>query len=251
MNQEAKRATPVLARLYAAIANIAGVNLRPGTDVGSSTRAERRLVDADGQIIGLLAVDPGEDVSGATREVLDALVDAYDFVVNAEVVARRATETAQSARRDAHTDYLTGVLNRRAWDLAVGHEQARSERNQSRPAIAVIDLDELKVTNDEQGHLAGDLLLRQAGRLLGETFRAADVVARIGGDEFAVLVVDYTDTGTAALTDRIRRALYPVGIQASVGAAIVEPGANLHQTFKAADQAMYADKQSRRRAGPS
>lgn len=214
-------------------------------------RGARPLVDADGQIIGLLADDLGEDVDERTRELLEALLDAYDFVLSADVMARRATETARNARRKAHTDHLTGVLNRRAWDLAVAHEQARYERNESRPAVAVVDLDELKVTNDDQGHLAGDLLLRQAASLLRETFRAADVVARIGGDEFAVLVVDYTDTDAAPLANRIRRALDPVGIRASVGAAIVESEGNLEETFKAADHAMYADKQRRRSARPS
>ena len=139
-------------------------------------------------------------------------------------------------------------MNTRAWWRALARESARCDRYQLTLVIAVIDLDELKLVNDSQGHLGGDLLLRSAAQQLTAAVRASDLVARIGGDEFAVLAVDYEAPLPDLLLQRLRSNLAANGIRASCGAAVYHPGDAIENAFKSADENMYAAKMSNRRA---
>jgi diguanylate cyclase (GGDEF)-like protein len=94
------------------------------------------------------------------------------------------------------TDPLTGCLNRRGLDQAIAREIARSGRSGSQLSLLAIDLDHFTSINDTHGHVAGDIVLREFGALLGHTARAGDVVARAGGEEFLVLLPD-SDLGGA------------------------------------------------------
>jgi diguanylate cyclase (GGDEF)-like protein len=152
--------------------------------------------------------------------VLAALVASYGYVLEAERAVHELSVRVTELERVAYRDALTGLLNRRAWDEAVLREQARCLRQPRAVAIVVVDLDELKAVNDEHGHLAGDVLLRLTGGVLREILRPSDVVARIGGDEFAAMVVDAADEAPGSIAERIRRDLAGEGIGASVGAAL-------------------------------
>lgn len=207
-------------------------HLVPGVDPGG------RLVDALPDAEALLSIDPRD------RAVVEGLLAAYRYILASHDTIRAALERAEHAEREAYEDHLTGLPNRRAWDHELAREQARCDRNASAAGIVVVDIDNLKVINDEQGHLAGDLLVRQTAGLLRQAFRGADMVARIGGDEFAVLVVDF-DVDAAQpelLADRVRSVLARGGTQASVGAAVHAAGLDLTEVFARADEAMYAHK---------
>jgi len=157
-------------------------------------------------------------------------------------------EAAEKLRYLSTHDVLTGLYNRAYFEA----EMARLQSGRQFPiSVIMADVDGLKRTNDSQGHAAGDELLRQAATLLRLAFRAEDVVARIGGDEFAVLL-PHTDaaTGEEALA-RVRRSLAThdqggdVAISLSLGLATAQAGSSLAEALKQADERMYDTKQGR------
>lgn len=188
------------------------------------------------------SVSPDEPAYAAAEVVVRALSE----VVLAEHRAAVATARAEQAEALAATDSLTGLANQRAWWDRIAEENARIQRSETSAVVAVVDLDDLKTVNDERGHLHGDLLLRLAAQTLREAVRTCDHVARVGGDEFAVLAVDF-DGEPAVLHDRLATALEEADIRGSVGVASSRPGTSLIDAYARADQAMYASK--RRRAG--
>jgi diguanylate cyclase (GGDEF)-like protein len=205
-----------------------------GHDLYSCTQDEAAPVEAGGAgavdclrlTSGPMNVGPGPFDMRFT--FIDDLLDALRWAEELEEVAYR--------------DPLTGLSNRRAWQDAMRREQARCARHPRPVAVVVIDLDDLKRVNDADGHLAGDVLLRMTGGLLREILRPSDIVARIGGDEFAALLVDVVDDDPGALADRIRRDLAVEGVAASVGAAIHPAGDRLDAAFQDADRSMYRQK---------
>jgi diguanylate cyclase (GGDEF)-like protein len=161
-------------------------------------------------------------------------------------VATEALAAAAQARDDAVHDHLTGLLNRRGWEQALDQEEARAARRPSAWVVAVVDIDHLKEANDRGGHLAGDVLLELAAGTIASSVRRNDVVARVGGDEFAVLGLDYAPHRPETLVGRIQRGLDDAGVSASVGAAVHDASVTLRETFHLADSAMYATKAARK-----
>jgi diguanylate cyclase (GGDEF)-like protein len=192
------------------------------------------------------SVSPDAAASAAAEVVVRALCD----VVLAEYRAAVATARTQQAEALAATDALTGLGNQRAWWERIAEEDARIHRSDTSAVVAVIDLDDLKTVNDEQGHLHGDLLLRLAAQTLREAVRSCDHVARVGGDEFAVLAVDF-DGPPSVLHDRLAAALERADIRASVGVAAPHQGSSLLDAYARADEAMYADKRGRANPPPT
>jgi diguanylate cyclase (GGDEF)-like protein/PAS domain S-box-containing protein len=153
-------------------------------------------------------------------------------------------------------DPLTGLANRDLLDELLEAALARTERGQQPVAVVFIDLDDFKSVNDTYGHDAGDVVLRETARRLLSIMRAADVVARVGGDEF-VIVYELGDLNPEALIARINRTLCePIAISdtvtvycpASMGHADTRAvGRNLAALLTAADAAMYDVKRSRNR----
>ncbi len=160
----------------------------------------------------------------------------------ADTEARRAVR----AEGEALTDPLTGVANRRAWDRAVEGEERRLRRYGGQAGIIVVAVDDLRLVNNTQGHLGGDLLLRLVAGTLVTTSRESDTVARTGGDEFAVLALDCDEAHLAVLLDRFRQALEQQGAPASVGGVCWRPSMPIEQVFAEADQVMYAQKARRK-----
>lgn len=184
---------------------------------------------------------PDEPAYAAAEIVVRALSE----IVLAEHRVAVATARAEQAEALAATDALTGLGNQRAWWERIAEEDARIHRSDSSAVIAVIDLDGLKRVNDEQGHLHGDLLLRMAALTLRDAVRTCDHLARVGGDEFAVLAVDY-DGHPEVLLERLSAALEAAEIEASIGVASHRPGSTLIEAYARADEAMYECKRRRR-----
>lgn len=182
----------------------------------------------------------GDPAASAAELVVHALCE----IVLAEHRAEVATLRAGRAEAMATTDALTGIGNQRAWWNRMNEEESRRARTPRPTAVAVIDLDDLKLVNDERGHLHGDLLLRLAAQTLRGAVRSFDVVARVGGDEFAVLAVDF-EGDAPLLRNRIADALAGVEIQASIGVAFPTSDMTLLDAYAEADRAMYAEKRSR------
>jgi len=152
-------------------------------------------------------------------------------------------------RRLAATDQLTGLPNRREFDRRLEQELARAHVCGERLALLLIDLDRFKELNDALGHHAGDLVLAQVGPRLRTVLRSEDVLARVGGDEFAILLpgaVGVEEVGRR-LGEALDRRLSVDGIDtrivASVGIAVYpEHGADAHTLLQHADVAMYQAK---------
>jgi diguanylate cyclase (GGDEF)-like protein/PAS domain S-box-containing protein len=139
------------------------------------------------------------------------------------------------------TDELTGLPNRRAWDELLVHELAVAERHDKPVSVAMLDLDFFKRYNDEHGHLAGDRLLRAAAAAWQATLRATDVLARWGGEEFALLLPGCDGPGAAVLINRLRGML-PDGVTFSAGIATSDGTTAPRTLIDAADQALYQAK---------
>ena len=151
------------------------------------------------------------------------------------------------ARLDAETDTLTDLMNRRGWERVVAEESTRFRRFGDPTVVAMIDLDSLKVINDEQGHEAGDDYIRVAGQALRSAVRGDDVVARLGSDEFGVLMRSCTQVQAADRIARLYGRLEEHGVAGSVGWAPISVLRGFPAALAEADEAMYAAKRARRR----
>jgi diguanylate cyclase (GGDEF)-like protein len=154
--------------------------------------------------------------------------------------------------RLADTDTLTPLLNRRAFLREVERQIARVARSGEPVAVMVADLDGLKAINDRDGHLAGDNALIHVGYTMKAQVRANDIVARIGGDEFALIMEGLDDAAATAKARSLAATIATGGIESglsvsiSIGHAIVEPGETVDSVMARADAAMYASKTAQR-----
>lgn len=146
--------------------------------------------------------------------------------------------------RAATVDHLTGVLSRSGLSAIVDRPAVAAQLRQPL-SLALIDLDGFKAVNDAQGHEAGDALLREVGDLLRRETRESDVTARLGGDEFVIILGGTTSPRAHEIVGRLVARL-PIG--ASYGIAPWAAGVSFDEVLRAADAAMYAQKEQRRRA---
>ena len=149
--------------------------------------------------------------------------------------------------REARTDRLTGLDNRAAWDEQLAHEEARRKRYRGTISIVSADLDDLKGINDRDGHAAGDQAIKAAAELLRRSARASDRVARVGGDEFLVLMPHTDAVGAERYVTRVLAGMDVVlrgtgASSLSLGSATSVKGESLVETMRRADAAMYASK---------
>jgi diguanylate cyclase (GGDEF)-like protein len=155
--------------------------------------------------------------------------------------------------RQAITDALTGLANRRRCDEVLAREVSRAERYRRALSVLMLDVDNFKRYNDRHGHLKGDMLLRVIASLLREQLRASDLAARYGGDEFVILLPETNLTRAAAVADKLRAALAAAfgtdeGVTVTIGCAAWEPGMSAEAVLTLADQAMYQVKPAAERA---
>ena len=148
-------------------------------------------------------------------------------------------------RELADSDHLTGLRNSRAFERELEERCAGARRF----ALLVGDVDGLKDVNDRDGHAAGNLLLRRVAGVLRETLRDDDLVARIGGDEFGLLVDAHDERDAAMLAARLERQLARRGTPVSFGWALYPAaGGTPEELFDVADERLYRTKGETRRA---
>lgn len=187
--------------------------------------------------------------------VCDEYGNPLYFISQIQDISERKALEEQLLLR-AHHDYLTGLHNRAAFEEQIGRALSFGERNERSVALLFLDLDDFKRVNDTLGHGVGDrLLVEVANRLLG-CVRAEDTVARIGGDEFCVLLEGLADADMASqAVERIKKCLeapFVLGVHrlpqltASIGAVVKSPGdrRTAGRMMEEADAAMYQAKRS-------
>ena len=151
----------------------------------------------------------------------------------------------------ATIDSLTGALNRAAFEQRLEAELVRCERSDLPCALVVFDIDHFKAINDSYGHAAGDHALRRLARAVEHGKRRSDVFARVGGEEFAVVLPDTDLDGAAAFADglrqRLARELAGPAMTVSVGVSDLQTaGASMRRMLEQADDALYAAKRAGR-----
>lgn len=181
-----------------------------------------------------------------------ALAAAIGRLAHAGMARDRESVRMREELRAAMNDPLTGLPNRARFEETLCEAMTESETGGGLMALAFIDLDRVKPVNDAHGHAAGDALLREAALRIRASIRAKDFAARIGGDEFGVILRDIPDRPVAeAVSDRIIAALgrpirvenREVQIGASVGLAFHPlDGCSAHELLQRADRALYRAK---------
>ena len=171
-----------------------------------------------------------------------------------QVVVMLADQAARAIEHDAHyailqrqarTDELTALPNRRAWDEAMRREMARSQRSGQPLCVALLDLDHFKAFNDAHGHQAGDAHLRRTATAWRRELRAIDILARYGGEEFGVLLPNTDVEQAQEVLDRVREAT-PNDQTASAGVVLYDQREPIESLVARADAALYRAKHAGR-----
>ena len=190
----------------------------------------------------------------ARSEVADAQ-PSLEGLVDENALLRAALaemrERMGELEQIADTDTLTPLANRRRFLRELERVVSQANRHGTPAAVLYIDLDSLKLINDRHGHLAGDAALIHVARLLQSLIRTTDVVARIGGDEFG-LILDHLDHNSAIETsERIGRCIASsplevggaeVSLKVSIGVATILAGDTVEDVIQRADRNMYRAK---------
>lgn len=155
----------------------------------------------------------------------------------------------RKAERNAVTDALTGLGNRHWMSDMFERELARAQRGQAPLCLMMVDVDQFKGTNDRFGHIAGDKILAGVADSLREYLRPTDLLARFGGDEFAVLLPDITLEEATQTAERLRTRIEaetkekpPEPVTVSIGVTAATPDDDLDRLIHRADAAMYDAK---------
>ena len=195
-----------------------------------------------GKPLGVVVADNRYSRAPIEREALGAV----GFLLDASALVLENLRLLESVETLARHDGLTGLFNRREFETRMQEEQSRAQRLHSQCAL-LLDVDHFKAVNEEQGARAGDEMLQMVGVLLRSTLRAHDIVARFGGDVFAVLVTDTTAEQVAAIARRVGALALEQNISLSVGGSLW-PRENLDTSvlYAEADAALYAAKASGR-----
>ncbi len=202
-----------------------------------------------GQTLGVLTLHSSQPNAFRERE-LQSLESVADICANSIQNAHYVERVKQLA----YLDGLTGIFNRRFFELRIMEEIERARRYGTGMAVIMADIDQFKRLNDEFGHLLGDEVLRQVSSLFHQQLRKVDVVCRYGGEEFAILLTQISAQQAIAIAEKLRRLVekfqfpgVPRTITISVGvAAFPTDGKTRDEMVRAADSGLYAAKQAGR-----
>jgi diguanylate cyclase (GGDEF)-like protein/PAS domain S-box-containing protein len=226
----------------------------------------RRYVDQDQRVLSsgqkLEDIDQVEDLHGRVHQ-FKSVKFAYKDIDGRTMLAKIAQditeqigsqrELAQANRRLtllATTDSLTGLSTRRVFEERAEIEFSVARRNRRSLSMLVMDIDSFKYRNDTHGHAAGDEALKILGTVIAASVRQGDVAARLGGEEFGLLLPDTDAIGAICLAERFRSMLHlaehgPLALTVSVGAATLDMDTSTwEQMLAQADEAMYQAKRN-------
>ncbi len=211
---------------------------------------------------GVPFVFVGADEATAARRVEALRAGAHDYIQVpvdlALLVARteqlvRLKQAIDRLRAEADRDYLTGLANRRRFRAALGNELERWRRYQVPCALLLADIDHMKRINDAHGHSAGDVAIRHVAAALASLSRDNDTAARLGGEEFALLLAGADEASARAAAERLRQAVAAAAVEqvgvvtVSIGVAACPAHAdNERALYSASDAALYRAKDAGR-----
>lgn len=162
----------------------------------------------------------------------------------------------QQIKEMAHYDLLTGIANRRLLESMINQSIQRARREEGKIGFIIIDLDDFKPINDHYGHQAGDAILKNVASSLTRAVRASDMVARIGGDEFCIILHDKVEADAIpALLQKLSEAIsqpiifdgHEISVSASLGySQLPDDGETMDSLMQAADLRMYESKRERK-----
>ncbi len=183
---------------------------------------------------------------------LDVIVSSVGVAVVVLVLEHRNERLLACLADEARTDPLTGLLNRRGFDEHAAREFAHVGRGADTIALATLDIDHFKQVNDEWGHMVGDRVLANLARVLASESRTLDVAARLGGEEFAVLMPGSDEAGAEAFIERVRVRLEQSAspslpaVRISAGIAATSRPLDVQIMLESVDRALYAAKRGGR-----
>lgn len=207
------------------------------------------LTTLDQELTALKAVQKGaQDYLLKTQDENKLLLRVIRCAIERHRVKRELMQLS-------YTDELTGLHNRRGFSMLSDQQIKFAKRSKKGFLLILMDMDDFKQINDVHGHIQGDFAITQTAELLRKTFRQSDVIARIGGDEFAVLALEAGADNIAALTQRLETIfeqynaskVSPFKLSVSAGAAYFEPSktSSFEELFETADGRLYEHKRSK------
>jgi diguanylate cyclase (GGDEF)-like protein len=222
-------------------------------DADSETCTIRGGLYREGDCLLLAAEHDAVELLATNRKLLE-LNESLAAMKATLMQANRNLRASEARVRElAHTDALTGAANRRRFDETLAAEVVRAERYGSPLSVVFADLDHFKTVNDQWGHPAGDEVLRQFVQIMKADVRPSDLVARSGGEEFAILMPHTGAEAAVACAERIRLTFKTctvagVGqtVTSSFGVTHYERGEPQKQFLRRADRALYQAKESGR-----
>lgn len=192
-------------------------------------------------------------VFSSREDLADVEMDFLTMFAQQIEVAITIADLFEEVKQQAVTDGLTGLYNRRYFEEYLSKEVTRSKRNGQPFSVIGIDLDFLKQINDKFGHTFGDLAIKAVADVLKSNARAIDTAARMGGEEFNIVLPGVASDGALIAAERIRKAIEELNLEtignitASIGVAtFLEHSDNIEEIIELTDQAMYLSKRNGR-----
>ena len=216
-------------------------------EIGHSTREVASMFD--------IQIGPGSNFEDILKRAKDALVD---LTLQSQQQATALQTQNVQLRKEATTDALTGLANRGKFDAFLAQQFDLAVQSGKTLGLLLLDLDQFKRVNDRHGHPVGDQVLKAISKVVANAARPADLAARYGGEEMALILPETGSDTAAKLAESVRRAVAAkrlsfngtsISVTISVGVACFEPGSPLKASahlLKAADLAVYNAKKSGR-----
>lgn len=210
------------------------------------------ILSSQGKVLGTFAIYHGEPSTPQPEDI-----ERISFAANLAAIAIENRHAHDELERRAYSDYLTGLANRRRFFELAETELTRAKRYGSKVSMLMLDVDHFKKINDNYGHKAGDLVLQKLSSVCRNVLRNVDVIGRIGGEEFAVLLPETGDASAMEAAERLRTALAAAQVPLEDGRAVqftasfgvTAPSAadsDVESLLNQADQALYFAKNNGR-----
>jgi diguanylate cyclase (GGDEF)-like protein len=208
-------------------------------------------LSAGSDVLGVVAVADRNDGQAFSRDDMSMLRSLVPAAVLA-LARERARHQAEALAHAAAIDPVSGLFNRRYFHVRIEEELQRARRHHMPVALLMIDIDDFKTINDNFGHLAGDVVIKDTAEILKRSVRVFDICTRFGGEEFAIVMPDSDGDDAVGSAERIRQRIEEyqsldlggMRITASIGVAVSTEEMTVRELIAHADQALYSAKQA-------